>query len=57
VLTEIADVRHAYERLLRGTYGECEACGDPIPDERLRALPAARYCVLDEQRREGLAPA
>ena len=57
ILTEIADVRHAYARLLRGTYGECEACGDPIPDERLRALPATRYCVFDEQRREGLAPA
>ena len=57
VLAEIADVRHAYGRLLHGSYGECEACGDPIPDERLQALPAARYCVFDEQRREGRAPA
>jgi DnaK suppressor protein len=57
ILSEIHEARAAYARLLGGTYGTCEACGQPIADERLRALPSARYCVPDEQRRERLAPA
>jgi RNA polymerase-binding transcription factor DksA len=42
---EIADVRRAFVRLDRGIYGRCEACGTQIPDERLAALPAARFCL------------
>jgi RNA polymerase-binding transcription factor DksA len=45
---ELADVEHALERLDAGTYGLCEACGGPIGDERLRAMPAARFCVTDQ---------
>ncbi|QZN85877.1 TraR/DksA C4-type zinc finger protein [Cellulomonas sp. C5510] len=41
----IAEVDAALDRLDRGTYGTCERCGQPIPVERLRALPAARTCV------------
>ncbi len=39
------DVGLAFEKLDAGTYGKCEVCGDAIPDERLEALPAARYCI------------
>jgi RNA polymerase-binding transcription factor DksA/ribosome-associated translation inhibitor RaiA len=42
---EIADVQRAVARLDRGTYGRCEACGAQIPDERLVAVPAARFCL------------
>jgi RNA polymerase-binding transcription factor DksA len=42
---ELADVEHALKRLDDGTYGTCEFDGKPIPDERLEALPAARFCV------------
>jgi RNA polymerase-binding transcription factor DksA/ribosome-associated translation inhibitor RaiA len=42
---EIADVRRAFVRLDQGTYGRCEACGTQIPDERLVAMPAARFCL------------
>jgi RNA polymerase-binding transcription factor DksA len=42
---ELADVERALQRLDEGTYGLCEACGKPIEDERLEALPAARFCV------------
>lgn len=43
---ELADVERAIERLEQGnTYGLCEICGKPIPDERLEALPGTRYCV------------
>jgi RNA polymerase-binding transcription factor DksA len=45
---ELADVEHALQRLEEGTYGSCEACGRPIGDERLEALPAARFCLDDQ---------
>ncbi|MDD9371239.1 MAG: TraR/DksA C4-type zinc finger protein [Acidimicrobiales bacterium] len=45
VEAELADVDRALGRLDQGTYGRCEACGEPIADERLDVLPAARFCV------------
>lgn len=42
---EIDDVLRALVRVDRGTYGRCEACGRQIPDERLSAVPAARFCL------------
>lgn len=48
VEAELADVEHALRRLDDGTYGTCEACGKPIGDERLEALPAARFCLDDQ---------
>ena len=49
---ELADVEHALRRLDDGTYGTCEACGRPIDEERLEALPATRLCRDDQQRAE-----
>lgn len=45
---ELADIEHALQRLDDGTYGTCEACGKPIGDERLEAMPATRYCLEDQ---------
>ena len=45
VEAELAAVEHALRRLDDGTYGTCEVCGTPIPDERLEAMPAARLCL------------
>jgi RNA polymerase-binding transcription factor DksA len=42
---ELEDVERAMRRVEDGTYGRCEVDGEPIPDERLEALPAARFCV------------
>jgi RNA polymerase-binding transcription factor DksA len=42
---ELGDVEHALRRIDDGTYGTCEFDGKPIPEERLEALPAARFCV------------
>lgn len=42
---EIADVHRAFVRIDRGVYGRCEACGCQIPDDRLEAMPAARFCL------------
>jgi RNA polymerase-binding transcription factor DksA len=45
VEAELADVQRALQRLDDGSYGSCEACHAPIPDERLEAQPATRFCV------------
>jgi DnaK suppressor protein len=45
----LADVDRALERLERGEYGFCEACGEPIGSTRLRARPAARLCLRDQE--------
>ncbi len=44
----LAEVEHALAKMARGTYGLCEACGQPIPAARLRALPAARFDIEHE---------
>jgi RNA polymerase-binding transcription factor DksA len=58
VEAELADIEHAMRRIDEGTYGTCEACGKPIGDDRLEALPAARFCVEDQSaaEREARAP-
>ena len=48
VQAELSDVEHALRRLDDGTYGTCEACGRPIDDNRLEAMPAARFCLQDQ---------
>jgi len=45
---ELNDVEHALRRLGEGTYGTCEACGKAIPDQRLEAMPATRFCLEDQ---------
>jgi RNA polymerase-binding transcription factor DksA len=45
VEAELADVERALQRLDDGSYGICQACGTAIPDDRLAAVPAARFCV------------
>jgi DnaK suppressor protein len=39
------EVDRALERLAAGTFGTCEVCGGPIPEERLEAIPWARACM------------
>jgi DnaK suppressor protein len=48
VEAELADIEHALARLNDGTYGTCEACGRPIDEARLDAMPAARLCLDDQ---------
>jgi RNA polymerase-binding transcription factor DksA len=49
---QLAGVEHALARLEAGNYGVCELCGKKIPDERLRARPAARFCIDDQAKVE-----
>jgi RNA polymerase-binding transcription factor DksA len=60
VEAELSDVEHALRRIDEGTYGRCEACGRPIGDDRLEAVPAARFCLDDQhlaERESGRSPA
>jgi RNA polymerase-binding protein DksA len=43
--SEVEAIRRALERIERGGYGVCEACGRRIGVARLRALPTAATCV------------
>jgi RNA polymerase-binding transcription factor DksA len=59
VIAELDDVEHALRRIDDGSYGTCEACGQPIDAARLEALPAARFCVKDQsaaEREAGVHP-
>ena len=44
-LVEMAELRHAIERIDQGTYGRCEHCGRDIGYARLEALPGTASCV------------
>ena len=42
---QLNEVKAALERVDKGTYGICEACGKPIEIERLEANPSARISI------------
>ncbi|MBM7563113.1 TraR/DksA C4-type zinc finger protein [Paenibacillus sacheonensis] len=42
---QLEEVEAALGRLSDGSYGICETCGEPIPFERLKAVPTASRCI------------
>jgi RNA polymerase-binding protein DksA len=48
----LVEIDAALRRIDDGTYGACQMCGQPIGEDRLRALPWAALCI-DDQRRAG----
>ena len=48
---ELAAVERAEARLAEGTYGVSIESGEPIPDERLEAIPTAERTAEEEARR------
>lgn len=48
----LAEIDGALARIDDGTYGICIACGQPIPEERLEAVPYASLCLDDKRARE-----
>ena len=48
----VREVDAALARIEAGTFGRCTACGEPIAEARLDALPWAALCI-DCQRRTG----
>lgn len=53
---QLREVEEAFARLDAGTYGICEPCGKSIPDERLEAVPTARYHAEHEPTDRVAAP-
>ena len=47
---ELAAVERAEERLMLGTYGLSVESGEPIPDDRLEAIPWAERTVEEQSR-------
>jgi RNA polymerase-binding transcription factor len=50
---ELAAIDRAEQRLAEGTYGLSVESGEPIPDERLEAIPAAERTAEEQARLEG----
>lgn len=49
--TTLADVERALAKVVEGSYGRCDMCGEPIPEERLEVHPWAVLCVKDAAKR------
>ena len=47
---QLAAVERAEQRLIDGSFGLSIESGEPIPDERLEAVPTAERTVAEEQR-------
>lgn len=52
---KVEEIEEALRRMEQGVYGRCMKEGEPIPLERLREVPWARYCAEHQmQLEEGL---
>ena len=51
----LVQVQYALHRIEDGTYGKCMACGRQIEAARLEAIPWARYCLDDQEKRDQAA--
>jgi DnaK suppressor protein len=43
--TKLVQIVDALKRIEDGEYGECENCQDEIGEDRLRAMPFAKFCL------------
>lgn len=48
----LLDVQRALRKLDQGTYGRCDACGQEISPQRLRAQPQASLCLSCQAKAE-----
>lgn len=46
------EIEQALDRIRTGSYGVCELTGKPIPEDRLRAIPWARFSADAEEQLE-----
>lgn len=49
MVENLAEIDAALTKIEEGTYGQCEASGEWISEERLMAYPAARTCLEEAQ--------
>ena len=54
----LREIDYALQKMQSGTYGICEYCGEPIPFERLSAIPWTRYHAhcAEKVEEEGIIP-
>lgn len=45
VRADVLQSQRALARIAEGRYGRCTVCGEPIPTERLEAIPTAERCA------------
>jgi len=45
----LSEIDAALVRIENGTFGRCSACGGPIGEERLDAVPYATLCIEDKR--------
>ncbi len=45
-------VEDALARLENGDFGTCEACGEPVQQKRLDAVPWTRHCIECQEKQE-----
>ncbi len=48
----LEEITAALDRINKGTFGRCGACGRPVGHDRLRAVPYARFCAACARREE-----
>ncbi len=41
----LQEINDALAKMEAGSYGRCESCGQQIPEPRLEAKPAAKFCI------------
>lgn len=49
---KLSEIEDALERIRDKSYGVCEECGEPIGENRLKALPFTKVCVDCKSRSE-----
>jgi len=42
---KLRNVNDALKKIEKGEYGKCEKCGKEIEEERLKAVPEAKFCM------------
>jgi len=53
--TLLQKIDHALAKIVEGTFGVCESCGEKIGFERLKARPVAELCIeckVEQERTE-----
>ncbi|MDD3580390.1 MAG: RNA polymerase-binding protein DksA [Desulfobacca sp.] len=48
----ISKIKEALDRIDDGSYGICEACGEPISEKRLLARPVTTLCIKCKAKQE-----
>ncbi|MBU4484048.1 TraR/DksA C4-type zinc finger protein [bacterium] len=51
-LTLLKKIDKTLEKIVEGTFGVCEECGDPIEKKRLEARPIADLCIRCKEEQE-----